>query len=446
MKRLWQGCLALALGLGAGHAGAEEIVWKAVPETAPAPQAAAEMPAITLGAPRPLPAAGVQAVSYETNTSATPSYVARGQNPDPFLPGPPGPVPGGPMLPPGGPGFQPPPPPPYPPPGFIVPGSNDEKLLCGVTVANSGGGGFFDKSKEAIGGIPGAIGGALGGGGNRCPLQSDHAFDSFASPVSDPFLMHDPRSLTEIKPLFIYEHVPSSNPNFQGGSAYFYGVNGSVAITDRLSIVIDKLGLVTLRPHTTTKGIGDETGFAETMLGPQYTFIRCENSGTLLAGGLTFDIPWGSNRVFQNTGDLSLIPYVSFAQNFLKTCYGSFNFMNTTGYSFATDNQRNDFFYSDFHLDFDVANLHKIYPMVELNWMHYTTNGHPPTFYGFNGGDLINFGNGGVAGQNDVTVALGARYKFAEWFQIGAAVELPVYNRHEGIEDYRLQLDLIFRY
>ena len=50
-----------------------------------------------------------------------------------------------------------------------------------------------------------------------------------------------------------------------------------------------------------------------------------------------------------------LDPYFSIAQNFGRTEYGSFNFMNTTGYTFRTDNTRSESFFSSFHLDYEIA-------------------------------------------------------------------------------------------
>jgi hypothetical protein len=187
------------------------------------------------------------------------------------------------------------------------------------------------------------------------------------------------------------------------------------------------------------------SGFGELHLGPKYTFILNEASQTLLAGGLSFDLPIGSSRVVQNTGDLSLRPYVSFGQNFLKfDGIGSFNFLNTTGYSFSTDNQRTDFFFSSFHLDFDVFGWHRLYPLVELNWFYYTQNGGARNL-GFEGRDLINFGSTGVSGSHDVSMALGARYKCSECIQIGGAFEFPLMGR-EDLLDYRVTFDVIFRY
>ena len=80
--------------------------------------------------------------------------------------------------------------------------------------------------------------------------------------------------------------------------------------------------------------------------------------------------------MFQDTGTFSMTPYVSFAQNFGRSSYGSFNFMDTLGYTFRIDSGRSNYFYNSAHLDYDVANLHKFYPMLELNWFAYTSSGN----------------------------------------------------------------------
>jgi len=322
---------------------------------------------------------------------------------------------------------------------------NDEKYNCAVKANSSSGPGFLDQARDSVTGIPQAFGNLFQGDSGRSPFQSDHSFDVFCSPVSNPFYFEDPRALTEVRPLLIFQHVPGSNNAFQGGDIWFYGLQARLAFTDTFSLVIPKLGFVTVDPGTTAHGLSSSTGFAEFMLGPKFTFFRCDATKTVLAAGLNFDLAIGSHSVRQDTGDLSMIPYFSIGQNFGKSNWGSFNFMNTTGYSFAVDNQRTDFLYSSFHLDYDVANLNKVFPLLELNWFHYTTNGDRPTTFGFEGRDLINFGSGGVAGKSALSLALGARYKFAEWLQTGFVVEFPLEHRND-VMSYRLGFDLIFRY
>jgi hypothetical protein len=281
---------------------------------------------------------------------------------------------------------------------------------------------------------------------SRCLFESDHCFDEFISPVTNPFLFLDPRSLTQVRPIIMYQATPHSNNVFHGGSAEFFGVEASLAITERWSIIINRLGGVAIQPGNNDAGVRSDGGFSEVWLTPQWTFLRSESTKTLMATGVVFQIAGGSGSVFQDTGTLSLAPYLSFAQSFGRTSWGTFNYMGTMGYSIATDNKRSDYFYLSTHLDYDIANLHKIYPLIEINWFNYTKSGNSANdAIHFEGRDLLNFGGNGVAGGNSVTMALGCRYKFNEHFQTGIAAEFPL-ARQRDITEFRLTADLIIRY
>jgi hypothetical protein len=274
-------------------------------------------------------------------------------------------------------------------------------------------------------------------------FKSDHAFDGFISPVTNPFLFEDPRSLTEVRPIFAIEKIPNSEPDFRGGNTFFFGTQLRLAITDRLSFTINKFGLESFNPGSGSEFKGD-TGFAEFWFGPKYTFIRNETTGTLLAGGLQFQIPTGNHQNFQDTGSLSLVPYVSYAQNFGRDLsFGSFNGMVGTGYSFSVNNERSDYFYLSAHIDLNVLNQNHWFPLLEMNWFTYTTNGRS-TPIGIEGQDLINFG-GQARGQGLLTGAIGLRYAFNEHYQVGGAFEIPFAGPHD-LMDYRFTLDFIFRY
>src|SRR5262249_35190186 len=170
-------------------------------------------------------------------------------------------------------------------------------------------------------------------GGGRHLFESDHCFDNFVSPVSSPFFAEDPRALTELRPIFLWQQTPSRNAVYGGGDLVFFGTQARVAITERFSFVLNKLGGVWSEPHNPGDEFAAHSGFSEVWLGPKYTFWRDDRTGTLMAAGLTFQLPSGPRKVFQDTGHFSLAPYLSFAQNlnFLPTGWGSFNFMNTTG-------------------------------------------------------------------------------------------------------------------
>jgi hypothetical protein len=271
---------------------------------------------------------------------------------------------------------------------------------------------------------------------------SDHGFDQFASPVTNPFLFEDPRALTEVRPIFLYQKVPSSQPNFQGGNLWFFGMTGSVAFTERFSLTINKFGGIGVDPAGSST-LDSRFGFAELWLGPKVTIYRDPDACSILSGGLIFQIPIGSGDVRQDTGSLSLVPYLSGGQTLWKTRYGSLNGLATIGYAVSVNKERSDYFYASGHIDYDVGDFHRFYPLMELNWFQVTTNGTTSPIDA-EGRDLINFG-GAAKGSNLMTWAIGGRLKLTESAQVGAAFELPVFGNRDLFQ-YRFTLDFILRY
>jgi hypothetical protein len=382
----------------------------------------------------------VATASYETAPGSQ-NLTVRLQAPDP-----PPPLTGPAPVPP--PGFAPAVPPISagdvpPPPSLGAPGTTYGGLAVDQPIKKS----FLDRCKDIF--SPGSPDSKCGGW-----FQSDHAFDNacnagdLISPVSMPFLFEDPRALTEVRPLFFYQTSPNRNPAFSGGSSEFYGIQARVAFTERWSLVISELGLVSLQPHDSDVGLTDKTGFAEVRLGPKWTFYRDEQAGRVAAAGVAFDIPAGDKSVFQNTGSLSLDPYVTFGQTFGRSSYGTFNVLAAAGFWFSVDDERTDYIHAHLHLDYDVANLHRIYPLIELNWLHTTSFGKANQFVGTEGADLVNFGSNSYDGKRDlVTLALGARYKFggSDHYQVGTSFEFPLTDRKD-LQAFRFGLDFIIRY
>ena len=242
--------------------------------------------------------------------------------------------------------------------------------------------------------------------------------------------------------LGIFQRVPSAQPNFRGGSLWYVGVRGSLAITNRLSVTVNKVGLSGVSASGESD-LGSNVGLSELWLGPKVTIIRDVDFGTLLAAGLQFQIPLGSSSVYQNTGKLSLVPYVSAGQTFLKTRFGGFNTLANAGYSFSTNGQRSDYFYASGHVSFDLLNRQKFFPLAEVNWFHYTTNGNS-NFLAGEGRDLVNFGSL-AKGSSLVTGAVGARYRLSKRLEFGGAVEVPIAGNRDFFR-YRLLFDVVYRF
>src|SRR5260370_5874717 len=238
--------------------------------------------------------------------------------------------------------------------------------------------------------------------------------------------------------------MQSSNPVWTGRKTSDSAVVGSVAITEHISLVVNRLGFTTISPRGGAPGISSHSGFSELLLGPKLTFLRSETSNTVAAAGLTFDIPAGSARVLQDTGHLSLVPYFSVAQGFGRNQYGSFNFMNTTGYTFRTDNTRTEALFSSFHLDYDWGGAHRVYPLIDFNSRHYTRNGGARAL-NFEGSDLANFGSQFTSGHDELTLGLGTRVKLNTFLWWGIAAEFNVLNNNDGrhFDAFRLTTTLI---
>lgn len=270
---------------------------------------------------------------------------------------------------------------------------------------------------------------------------SDHEFESMISPVTNPFLFEDPRALSEVRPIFIYQKVPNAQPNFQGGDIWFAGGQARIAFTQQFSITINKLGAVGVNPKSSL--LPDGTGLSELWFGPKYTFYRDDQAGRVAAAGVQFQVPLGNAKVAQDTGDLTIVPYVSFGQTFLKSPIGTFNALGTTGYAFSINNKRSDYFYASGHLSLDVADKQKFFPLVELNWFQYSSNGTSRFIKG-EGTDLVNFGSL-AKGSGLLTCAVGARYRFTRHIEMGAAYEFPLSGNRDFFNQ-RATVDLIFRY
>jgi hypothetical protein len=414
----WVAALTAAL-LPAAGLRAQEGVWRPVTAVPPAAAPAAGVPAVSLGKPVPVdapdapaaddpasPLGGLYRTAYRDDrpSPADPlPYVARGEPPDAVPP----PVPGAPTPP-------------------------LEPLNAGVATDRPLRKGWWDRCRDwfQFGDRASATG--------RCTFQSDQAFNCLASPVTNPFLFEDPRALTEVRPIFFFQNDPKHTG---GGYSGFFGAQARVALCENWSFVLNELGGVFLDPNSP---LPSSTGFAQISLGPKWTFYRNPERGTVVATGLNFQIPAGSAKVFQDTGTLSLVPYLSAAQHYnLPQGFGALNFMGTTGYSFSVDRARSEFYYLSLHLDYNIART-QFFPFLEMNWFHYTSAGHGPAL-GFEGADLINFGSSALGGRDFLTLGPGLRYKFSEHFQAGFAAEFPLTSQKE-LTNYRLTFDLIFRY
>jgi len=87
-------------------------------------------------------------------------------------------------------------------------------------------------------------GGLLGG----LIKPSDHCFDDFISPMTNPVFFEDPRTLTEARGIFLQHKIPAAA---LGEDAQLYAVQLRAALSERLSLIATKDGYIVSYTHLT---------------------------------------------------------------------------------------------------------------------------------------------------------------------------------------------------
>jgi hypothetical protein len=262
-------------------------------------------------------------------------------------------------------------------------------------------------------------------------LPSDHCFDDFVSPLSNPFFFEDPRSLTEVRGIFIDNGLPN---NINGGDVHVWAAQLRGRITDRTSIIAPRLGYLNVNQANSQGAPG---GFMSAPIGFKYNLVRDVDNQFLLSGGLTYFIK-GSEFPLPGSGDFHF--YLSGG----KQIFDRGHWLSGSGFRIPVDsNWGTQFWYWSNQWDYEV--FENIYPLVGVNWFHFMKSASAPVGIPVTGLDLLNIPANGVAGENVVTGVAGIKWKPSSHFEVGAGYEFPLTDRTDILRN-RLYADLIFRY
>jgi len=268
-------------------------------------------------------------------------------------------------------------------------------------------------------------------------FESDHAFDNFVGPTTNPILAKDPRSSTYARLLFINNEIPGSNP-LGGGNFQAYAMQVNIALTDRLTLIADKDGIASIHPGAAAS----TTGLMDLAAGLKYTFWRDVQNQTLAAIGFLYEANSGEANVFQhNNGNGLFSIFLTGGKEFCNY----WHVLNTLGCQFgAQAAASSSFIYDSLHIDRQLFGW--FYPLAELNMFHYTSGGNSGVPNAVGEGDgLLNLGTSAVGGQTLVTGAIGAKAILSCNATLGAAWEFPLTGQRELINN-RLTVEFILRY
>jgi hypothetical protein len=255
-------------------------------------------------------------------------------------------------------------------------------------------------------------------------LESDRAFPGFIGPISNPVLSKDPRSITDIRFLFINDVIPSEN-ELAGGNFQVYAAQIHLAITERLTLIADKDGIANIH----SGALGNSSGLLNMSYGLRYLLARDVENQFLWSAGFLVEPNMGYASVFQNHGSGVMTTFTTVGKEFGD----SWHVLNTFGYQFGfEDKYSSSFFYNSFHID--------------RQFFGYNSGGDwgQPNALG-EGDGLLNLGTTGMAGHNLVTLALGMKARLRTNVETGFAWEFPLSNQKD-LMDNRLICEFIVRY
>ena len=276
----------------------------------------------------------------------------------------------------------------------------------------------------------------------RCEREA--RYPGFVAPVSAPYLFEEPFITTGLSGWYVYQEFPSDSV-FDGGHLHAVALQARVAITDRLAFIATKDGYAWRDPGQDL--VDNEQGFMNIAAGFKVALVDMPEENFILTPALRIEIPVGSRDVYQGHGDGIFIPSVSSAWGI-----GDFHVIGSLGgqVPFDMGDNSTQLFYN-LHLDY--ALFSHFVPLVELNGYHWTEGGNGTlpvqTDLGtlrlnavqaalatgpFEGVDLLNLGSPGVAGNDIVTFAAGARIPLTKHLSFGAVYEFPLTEREDTLD------------
>ncbi len=260
--------------------------------------------------------------------------------------------------------------------------------------------------------------------------KSDHCFDDFISPMTNPVFFEDPRTLTEARFIYLNHQLPAA---LGGKQVQLFAMQVRAALTEELSIIATKDG------YAVSDSPLVRDGWADVSAGLKLNVYKDTISQTIASIGATYEMPIGSPRTLQGNGDGEFHFFASGGTEFLEDTH----WISGTGWRLPVDQSaESTLLYWSNHVDRKLGNS-GFYVLGECNWYHWVDDGTTPI--GVEGLDLFNLGSNAVDGNDIVTGALGVKYKPSGNTEIGVAWEVPLTDRRDILED-RFTFDWIFRY
>lgn len=273
--------------------------------------------------------------------------------------------------------------------------------------------------------------------------------------ISNPLFNETPYITTEVRPIYLYQRMPSNQAGLFGGSINLLAAEIRIALTDNLGIIATKDGYAWIDFDRTTNTVTDDPeGLANLALGLKYAFYNNVKTGTIVSAGLKYEPPSGTisintnlaypldNVDLQESGDGFINAFVTGAKRYEKL-----GLQASVGVNAAIDNDHDSsMIHYSLHADYEVVK--GLFPMVSLNGFTIYDEANRPgmttaAVAGFDGVDLVNMGCSINCGTV-LTAAGGVRMQATDNIMFGAGVEKSI--ARQDLLDWRGYIDFIVHF
>lgn len=260
------------------------------------------------------------------------------------------------------------------------------------------------------------------------------------TPVTNPVFFEEPFIRSEVRPLFMYQHLGKTLPVGGayapvGGSLQVYAMEVRWAVTERLAIIATKDGWVDFKPNAT---LTKASGWADISLGCKYAVIDDKENQFILTPGVELELPTGNRNVFQGNGHGEWDLFVSAAKG-----WDNLSLMGNIG-ARVPNNMARDTAQLHYSAQLAYQTCRWFTPFVAANAFTVLNSGSQLPL-GVEGFDLINFGSASAAGSTQATLGGGFRSKLHDRVELGFAYERSVTNPR-GVFDDRFTVDFVLRF
>jgi len=251
------------------------------------------------------------------------------------------------------------------------------------------------------------IDGSLGEGG----------FARYVPPITNPLFNESPFITTEVKPFYVYHHIPDDFLT-EGGNVNVVALQARLAITERLGFIATSDGYSFIDFNS---GLEDDEGLNDIAAGFKYAVISDPAAGHIGTVGVRYTAPVGtleSNGLeFNGVGDGFIDVFVTGAKLFDKA-----QLQGSVGTQLALSDKNTSFLHASLHGDYEI--LPGFFPLIESNLTVPIGDANRVKGLNLTGVDIIDIGTDDP--ETTLTVAIGARWRVSEHALFGAAFEKNV--------------------